>query len=96
MKRRDFLKKSTQAISTVTFAAVTGSSISRLFAENITPRNFSFELITDKPEEALKLSQEFFRSNSFDKSIIKYSEYQLSGEFVGRYCVYKLREADQL
>lgn len=84
MKRREFLKKSTHAISAVTFAAVSGSSITNLFANNKNMMsNFSFELITDKPEEALKLSQEFFKKNSFESSVIKYSEYQLSGAMTG-------------
>ncbi len=84
MKRREFLKKSTLVISSATFAAASGISINNLFAKNGNiHRNFSFEIITDKPSEALRISQEFFRRNSFDEGIIKYSEYKLNGEMTG-------------
>ena len=84
MKRRDFLKKSSLTISAVAIAGITGSSFRDLLAINKkSSMSFSFEIITDKPEEALKLSQEFFRNNSFDNTIIKFSEFPVKGEAFG-------------
>lgn len=84
MKRRDFLKKSSLAVSAITLTGITASDFSNLFAKTKkNPGSFSLEIITDKPTEALKLSEEFFRSNSFDNAIIKFSEYPVEGEVFG-------------
>lgn len=84
MKRRDFFKKSTIAVSALSIAGITGISFRDLFAKSKkNSQSFSFEIITDKPDEALKLSEEFFRNNNFDHSIIKFSEYPVDGEMFG-------------
>lgn len=84
MKRRDFLKKSSLAVSAVAVAALTGSSFRDIYAnEKKRPRSFSFEIITDNPGKALIYSENFFRNNKFDYSVIKYSEFKADGEMFG-------------
>jgi hypothetical protein len=84
MKRRDFFKRSSFALSAAAIAGITGSSFSKLAAN---PRYktgmFSLEIITDKPAEAIKLSEEFFRSYSYENAIINFSEYPVAGESSG-------------
>ena len=84
MKRRDFFKKSSLAVSALTISGISGSNFKDLFAKNKPgTESFSFELITDQPEEALKLTQEFFIKNEFNNEIIKFSEYPVEGEVYG-------------
>ncbi len=65
MERRDFLKKSALAVSVVTLAGLSESGLNNIYAETKNKyKSFSFEIITDKPEAALKLSEEFFKGNS--------------------------------
>ncbi len=84
MKRRDFLKKGSLAVSAVSLAGITGISFKNLLAKTKkNSGNFSFEIITDMPGQAEKLMQELFRRNQFDDTVIKFSEYKLTGEMFG-------------
>ena len=84
MKRRDFLKISALSVSAAVITGSTFGSLKNLYAgTKKSNSSFTFEIITDDPQKALKISQEFFRKNSFDSSIIKYSEFQLEGEMPG-------------
>jgi hypothetical protein len=84
MKRRDFLKISALSVSAAAIAGSTFGSLKNLYAGTKKgSSSFTFEILTDDPQKALKVSQEFFRNNSFDSSIIKYSEFQLDGEMPG-------------
>ena len=84
MKRRDFLKISSLSVSAAAITGLTFGSLRNLYAGSEKGSNsFTFEIITDDPQKALEISQNFFRNNSFDSTIIKYSEFQLEGEMPG-------------
>lgn len=84
MNRRDFFKKSSMSISAAALAGITAGSFRDLYAKSErNSKNFSFEIITDKPDEAIKLSEEFFRKYSFNDPVINFSEYPATGNMSG-------------
>lgn len=84
MNRRDFFKKSSISISAAALAGITAGSFSDLYAKREkNSKSFSFEIITDKPDEAIKLSEEFFRKYSFNDPVINFSEYPATGNMSG-------------
>lgn len=84
MKRRDFFKKSSIALSAAALTGISGSGFSKLLAntEN-NPQRFSLEIITDKPDAAIKLSEDFLKNYSKDNLLINFSEYPLTGNSFG-------------
>ncbi len=83
MKRRDFFKKSSIAISAIAFAGTAGGGLNKLIAKQKIAKHFSFEIITDKPEKAIKLAEEFFKNNNPGNRNIKFSEYPVEAEMFG-------------
>lgn len=84
MNRRNFLKANLIAASALAISGAAGSILNKLAAKTIrSTQSFSLEIITDKPDEAIKLSQTFFSENSFNSGIIKFSEYPAEGEMHG-------------
>ncbi len=84
MKRRDFFKTGTAAVSALALPGIFAASFRDLFAKEVKDHgSFSFEIITDKPEEAVKLSERFFKNNSFYEPVINFSEFSVEGEMTG-------------
>lgn len=84
MKRRDFFKTSTAAVSALALPGISAVSFNKLLAGEVSEHgSFSFEIITDRPEDAIKLSERFFKNNSFYDPVIKFSEYSVEGEMNG-------------
>lgn len=84
MKRRDFFKKSSFAISAAALSGISGIGFSRPAAQPVNDtQTFSLEIITDKPDEAIKISEEFLKNYYKDNKIIKFSEYHITGNSFG-------------
>jgi len=81
MKRRDFLKTGSLA---VTAAAAGALPLSKVYSK--TQNSFSLEIVTDKEVKAIKLIEEFIHVQGLNSDTIKYSEYRLgkaeSGDIV--------------
>ncbi|HMS34032.1 MAG TPA: NusG domain II-containing protein [Ignavibacteria bacterium] len=84
MKRRDFFKKSSIAISAAALSGIPGISFSKPAANPVyNTQNFSLEIITDRPDKAVKLSEEFLKNYYKENTIIKFSEYPITGNSFG-------------
>jgi len=83
MNRREFFKKSSLAISAIAVSGAAAGGLNKILAKSKTAEHFSFEIITDKPVKAIKLGEEFFKSNSLDNRIIRFSQYPVEGELFG-------------
>ncbi len=84
MNRRDFFKKSSMSLSAAALAGITAGSFRDLYSKQVkNSKNFSFEIITDKPDEAIKLSEDFFKKYSYNDQVINFSEYPVTGNISG-------------
>lgn len=95
MNRRNFFRVSSLAAAALTIGSI-GNPV-KLFASSKTSSAFSLELITDNSSKAIKLAEEFLKSEYTGTGNIKFSEYSLenaeSGDLVyfneGRLVNYK-------
>ncbi len=72
------------SLSAAALAGITAGSFRDLFAkQEKNSKSFSFEIITDRPDEAIKLSEEFFKKSYFNDPVIKFSEYPATGKLSG-------------
>src|ERR1041384_3124364 len=83
MNRRDFFKKSSLAISAIAISGAANTGLEKIFANPKSNGHFSFEVITDKPVKAIKLSEEFFNSNPMGDKVIRFSQFPVNGEMYG-------------
>jgi len=84
MNRRDFFKKSSMSLSAAALAGITAGSFRDLYSkQEKNSKSFSFEIITDRPDEAIKLSEDFFKKYSYNDPVINFSEYPATGKMSG-------------
>ena len=83
MKRRDFFKVSSLAIGA---AAIGSIPLEKIYSKTSSSKYFSLEIVTDQEIKAIKLVEEFIRTNNLNWDTIKYSEFKLdkseSGDIV--------------
>lgn len=81
MKRRDFLKTGSLA---VTAAAIGSLPLGNIYSK--TGSSFSLEVITGNEEKAIKLIENFIKEQGLNSGIVKFSEYSIgnaeSGDIV--------------
>lgn len=80
MDRRNFLKKSALLFPGIMAVKMGTSLASRLIASPTAAPQFSLNLVTDKPEKALKLLDQAFRNSEFSGVKLSFHEYQLPGK----------------
>ncbi len=78
MKRRDFLKH----LSILATTAVAPATLLRARAAAAAAAEFQLSLLTDRPDEALQMVEEFFQRNQLPFSHLKFTEYTMVGEHV--------------
>jgi len=84
MNRRDFFKKSSMSLSAAALAGITAGSFRDLYSkQEKNSKSFSFEIITGRPDEAIKLSEDFFKKYSYNEQVINFSEYPATGNISG-------------
>jgi hypothetical protein len=83
MNRRNFLKYSSLVLPATAAMGMINPFTNKIFAAGKSNNSFSISVITNKPSQTIHAIEQAIKNSELGKSTLQFSEYKLSGSYVG-------------